>query len=73
MYLFVGEGVRSSAQPSGVQRVLTGSQPDAEGWCRCAGPNKAEAETLLDWLEANRFAQREVANEDGEGFTVAGA
>jgi CheY-like chemotaxis protein len=35
-----------------------------------SGLTKAEAEDLLDWLEARGCAEREVAWEDGRGFTV---
>ncbi len=36
-----------------------------------AGLNKAQAESLLDWLEARRCADREVTWEEGKGFTVS--
>jgi hypothetical protein len=43
---------------------------DPQGWQQCAGLNERQAEELLDWLEANGFAQREVSFGDGTGFTV---
>jgi hypothetical protein len=43
---------------------------DTEGWeCR-ERLNKLEAERLLDWLEANGYAQREVSFIEDHGFTV---
>ena len=50
----------------------TGPRPeeDPQGWQQCAGLSDRQAEELLDWLEANGFAQREVSLGDGPGFTV---
>jgi len=42
---------------------------DAAGWERCPGLTKAEAELLLDWLEAHGYPQREV-HWESEGITV---
>ena len=44
--------------------------PDAEGWSERRGLDAAQAERLLDWLEAHGCAQREVRYEAGRGFTV---
>ena len=52
------------------QPIPEPSQADAEGWeCR-ERLNKMEAESLLDWLEANGYSQREVSYVDEAGFTV---
>lgn len=42
---------------------------DAEGWEQCPGLTKAEAELLLDFLEAHGCQQREVLWEE-QGITV---
>lgn len=49
------------------------SQPipkDAEGWERREGLNKSESESLLDWLEANGYSQKEVYVAEDGNFTV---
>ncbi len=51
-------------------QMLEHSQTDAEGWERCEGLQKAEAEKLLDWLEAHGFSQREVSCTEEGKFTV---
>ncbi len=50
--------------------MLTRSEKDAEGWDSCPRLNKSQAETLLDWLEANGYAHREVRYDDDGAFTV---
>ena len=45
-------------------------EKDAEGWDCCPRLNKSQAERLLDWLEANGYAQREVRIEEDGNFTV---
>jgi hypothetical protein len=37
---------------------------------RVGGLAKAEAEDLLDWLEANGYERRDVAYKEGKGFVV---
>jgi hypothetical protein len=60
----------SAAQTEWAQQILARSSKDAEGWDRCEGLNKTEAERLLDWLEVQGYAQREVAYVEAQGFTV---
>jgi hypothetical protein len=60
----------SAAPQSWPVQVLERSAKDAEGWSECSRLNKSQAETLLDWLEANGYSQREVTYADEEGFTV---
>jgi hypothetical protein len=43
---------------------------DAEGWSVASGLTQREAEELLDWLEANGYARREVSFDPGPGVTV---
>jgi hypothetical protein len=50
--------------------VLERPQTDAEGWGRCQGLDKVNAEMLLDWLEVHGFSQREVSYDENSGFTV---
>ena len=45
-------------------------EPDAEGWYVRAGLSLPQAEELLDWLEANGHAQREVLLDAGGLVTV---
>jgi hypothetical protein len=52
------------------QQVLERAETEAEGWQRCQRLTKTEAETLLDWLEAHGYAQREVVYVPEQGFTV---
>ena len=49
---------------------LPPSEKDAEGWECSPRLSKSQAERLLDWLEANGYAQREVQCEEDGGFTV---
>jgi hypothetical protein len=46
------------------------SPSDADGWERRERLDKSEAEKLLDWLEANGYAQREVEIREDGGFMV---
>lgn len=46
------------------------SPSDAEGWERRERLNKSDAQNLLDWLEANDYAQREVILSEDNDFTV---
>jgi hypothetical protein len=52
------------------RQIVENSETDAEGWNCCVCRDKTEAEMLLDWLEANGYAQREVAYAEDQGFTV---
>lgn len=45
-------------------------ETDAEGWISCTGLDKNQAETLLDWLEVQGCAPREVLYNEEKGFTV---
>ena len=51
----------SSGRGDWFQKVRARPEADAEGWVRCSGLYKWEAEELLDWLEVNGYAQREVS------------
>ncbi|HTU17340.1 MAG TPA: hypothetical protein VMG10_04700 [Gemmataceae bacterium] len=50
--------------------ILERRQTDADGWEYCERLNKSEAERLLDWLEANGYAQKVVIFGEDGGFTV---
>lgn len=50
--------------------ILDRSRTDAEGWQCSEGLSKTEAESLLDWLEAHGYGQREVSCAEDRGFTV---
>jgi hypothetical protein len=60
----------STAQTERSRKLLAHSTKDADGWDRCEGLNKTEAERLLDWLEVQGYAQREVVYVEAQGFTV---
>jgi hypothetical protein len=45
-------------------------RPDAEGWRERRALDAAQAERLLDWLEAHGCAEREVRYGAEGGFTV---
>lgn len=53
--------VRPAARPVSVDEL---------GWASVSGLSQREAEDLLDWLEANRFAQREVVYTSESEITV---
>jgi PAS domain S-box-containing protein len=65
-----GSPVMSPA-PGPAAEPGTGAESDPDpGWCCRSGLTKAEAEELLDCLEANGRTQRELGYEDGKGFFV---
>lgn len=52
------------------RQIVERAEADAEGWnCYVCG-DKSEAEMLLDWLESNGYAQREVSYSEDQGFIV---
>jgi DNA-binding response OmpR family regulator len=58
-------------RPSPLQTPKSpGGGPHLPGIVSRSGLTKAEAERLLDWLEANGCRHREVAHEEGVGFVV---
>ena len=73
----------AGVKPEDVQITLTGQtlqirgefkadeevKRDPGSACR-SGLTKAEAEELLDWLEANGYSHRELGYENGQGFVV---
>jgi hypothetical protein len=44
--------------------------PDAPEWRRCSALSLRQAEELLDWLESNGYATREVSVDLERGVTV---
>jgi hypothetical protein len=63
-------GVSSGKEGCGKRLVRPPVTADSEGWASAAGLNQREAEELLDWLEANGVAQREVQYADTGTITV---
>jgi hypothetical protein len=53
-----------------IEKVRQRVQTDAEGWASVPALTKAEAEALLDWLEARGCGTRELSYQEGQGFTV---
>jgi hypothetical protein len=60
----------SSVRKELLPPMLARSEKDAEGWDCSPRLNKSQAEALLDWLEANGYAHREVRFEEDGAFTV---
>jgi hypothetical protein len=55
---------------SWIEKVRQSTEPDAEGWVRVRGLSLTDAQHLLDWLENQGIAARDLAFEPAEGFTV---
>lgn len=60
----------ASNQPTWVEIIRRHPEADAEGWQCCPGLSLAEAEQVLDWLEANGVQERELRFEEEQGCTV---
>jgi hypothetical protein len=55
---------------SWIQRVRQRIEPDADGWVRVRGLSLPDAQDLLDWLDLQAVAGRDLFFEPAEGFTV---
>jgi hypothetical protein len=60
----------NSRDDSWIEKVRHGVEADADGWSRVRGLNLPEAQHLLDWLDNQGIADRDLAFEPAEGFAV---
>jgi hypothetical protein len=65
-----GTGAVATDEGAWIDKARERVQTDAEGWAAVPGLTKAEAEALLDWLEAKGCDSRELSYQDEQGFTV---